>query len=100
MDEKLQSYAHMCSQHTLRLLEEKQNVIRKQAKDSSSGIVSPHTVAMCLSAKHQYDALRMTSPANFTRTLSVNSLQSISFFLLLQKPSAKSKSIDHVNCLH
>ena len=44
VEEKLQKIRTQ-AQHTLRLLEEKRSV-RKRAKDTSSGIVSPHTVAV------------------------------------------------------
>ena len=58
VEEKLQNYAHKHSQYTLRLLEEKRSVSRKWAKDTNRGIVSPHIIAVCPSAKRQYGALR------------------------------------------
>jgi len=58
VEEKLQKL-HTQAQHTLQLLEEKRSV-REQAKDTSSRIVSPHTVAVCPAAKPQYDTLQRT----------------------------------------
>ena len=63
-------FASMCSQHILRLLEEKRNVSRKRAKDFSSGIVSPHTSTVRPSAKHQYDLLWRSLPANSSQSIS------------------------------
>ena len=55
VEEKLQKI-RMQAQHTLGLLEEKRSV-RKRAKDTSSGIVSPHTVAVRPACHYQTSKL-------------------------------------------
>ena len=75
VEEKLQKIRTQ-AQHTLRLLEEKRSV-RKRAKDTSSGIVSPHTAAVRPACHYQSSTsptIQMLLPA---LRLPANSSQSI-----------------------